>query len=195
MNSTHPVYPVLIPNIPYLFNLKNIMVFKKSFQLGFVRRSFLLKQNNENYLIIFHRYIRNKKLEKVETFRYGLPQDFFENRTKNTDGVYSAPPPLSYGQILLLALKPESKTKAPQVKIGFGLIYVLNVRLEYRCTFLHHYYLQMIGWKVLTVLLPAVVLAQNPGGETKTYNPSLTMQECSGNQNCQSGKHTNNRSY
>ena len=53
----------------------------------------------------------------------------------------------------------------------------------------------MIGWKVLTVLLPAVVLAQKPGGETKNYNPSLTMQECSGNQNCQSGKHTNNRSY
>jgi len=44
----------------------------------------------------------------------------------------------------------------------------------------------MTGWKVLTVLLPAVVLAQKPGGETKNYNPSLTMQECSGNQNCQS---------
>ena len=93
MNSTHPVYPILIPNIPYLFNLKNIMVFKKSFQLGFVRRSFLLKQNNENYWIIFHRYIRNKKLEKVETFRYGLPQDFLRTGQKTQTGCTAPPPP------------------------------------------------------------------------------------------------------
>ena len=122
MNSTHPFYPILIHNTPYIkfrfffiLFVEHFNDLRKLFQLEFVRRFFLLTKKKyfctgcpksalrrgktkfvEFFFFIWASAI--KSWEKSRIFRYGLPEDFLSNGQKTTGGgrtPYSAPPPHS----------------------------------------------------------------------------------------------------
>jgi len=94
---------------------KNLKIFFIAlFQLGFVKRFFLLKQKNKKKIFFYWmsqkccerwklNFWRTKKFigvsatkswEKLRNFRYGLPKDFLSKGQKSVD---STPPPVLIG--------------------------------------------------------------------------------------------------
>ena len=88
MNSTHPFYPILIPNIPYVkflyLKIISTKIYRKIFFIEAKKikypclKNVLRVSKTMNLWIFFHRGIRDKKFGKVKNFMVWVASRFLK---------------------------------------------------------------------------------------------------------------------